>query len=189
MDNINARLDKFRQAINKQADADAAELTRQYEKKRSAAESERSRRSADEALAQINSEKERASAQFRKEFSRCETEQRTAVLACRNQLMEQLFSEVRQRLIEWTDTPAYTEYLKKALEKAKQEFGSNIVICARERDIPAIQGMTTLPVTADGSVILGGISARCENLFADYTLDSRLAEQKAAFPQRSELRL
>ena len=103
--------------------------------------------------------------------------------------MEQLFSEVRQRLIEWTDTPAYTEYLKKALEKAQQEFGSNIVICARERDIPAIQGMTTLPVTADGSVILGGISARCENLFADYTLDSRLAEQKAAFPQRSELRL
>ena len=84
-----------------------------------------------------------------------------------------------------------TEYLKKALEKAQQELGEDIVIYARPGDIASVRTLTELPVEQDNSISLGGINATCpkNGLFVSYTLDSRLAEQKAKFPDRSELRL
>lgn len=189
MDNLTARLEQFRQAINTQADAEAAEITRQSEEKRAALEKERSERSSGAALGEIRAERSRTAAKFRKELSRCEFDRKNSVLAYRNQLLEQLFGEIRQSISGWTSTPEYAEYLKKALEKARQDLPGDIVICARAADIPAVKALTSLPVEEDNSIILGGISARSENLFADYTLDSRLAEQKADFPNRSELRL
>lgn len=191
MDNVTARLEQFRQAINAQADREAAELTHQYEEKRAAAQKEKSERFSGEALAEIKNERARTAAYFRKELSRCEFDRKNAVLAHRNQLLEQLFTEIRQRLSQWTQTPDYTGYLSRALEKAKQELGEDIVIYARPADIPAVKSLTELPVEQDNSISLGGINAGCpeKGLFADYTLDSRLAEQKDAFPNRSELRL
>ncbi len=189
MDNITARLEQFRQAINTQADAEAAELTRQYEEKRGVMEKERSERSSGEALAEIRSERARVAAYFRKELSRCEFDRKNAVLAHRSELLEQLFDEVSRRISEWTNTPGYTKYLRKALKKAEQQFGIDVVIYARAADIPALRGLTKLPVTEDNSIVLGGINAFSGNKFADFTLDSRLAEQKADFPRREELRL
>lgn len=189
MDNITARLEQFRQAINTQADAEAAELTRQYEEKREAMAKEKSERSSGEALAEIKSERARAAAYFRKELSRCEFDKKNAVLAHRSELLEKLFKEISQRISDWTNTPAYMDYLKNALEKAERQFGSGIVICARAADIPALRELTKLPVNEDNSIILGGISAYSDHRFADFTLDSRLAEQKADFPRREELRL
>lgn len=189
MDNLTARLEQFRQAINNQADAEAAGITRQAEEKRAALEKEKSERSSGAALGEIRTERARTAAKFRKELSRCEFDRKNNVLAYRNQLLEQLFAEIRRRISAWTSTPEYTEYLKKALEKAQQDIPGNIVINARAADIPAVKALTSLPVEEDNSIILGGISAYAANLFADYTLDSRLAEQKADFPNRSELRL
>lgn len=189
MDNITARLEQFRQAINTQADAEAAELTRQYEEKREAMEKEKSERSSGEALSEIKSERARAAAYFRKELSRCEFDRKNAVLAHRKKLLEQLFDEIRQRISDWTNTPGYTDYLKNALENAEKQFGSDITIYARAADIPALRELTKFPVAEDNSIVLGGITACSGRRFADFTLDSRIAEQQADFPRREELRL
>lgn len=191
MDNMTARLELFRQAINSQADAEAAELTRQYEEKRSALDKEKSERSSGAALSEINAERSRTAAQFRKELSRCEFDRKNAVLAHRNQLLEQLFSDISEKLSDWTCTPEYTAYLSRALEKAQQELGTDIVILARSADVAAVKALTSLPVQEEKSIMLGGISASCpaKGLYADFTLDSRLAARKAEFPRRGELRL
>ncbi len=189
MDNITARLEQFRQAINTQADAEAAELTRQYEEKRSALEKEKSERSSGEALAEIRNERSRCAAHFRKELSRCEFDKKNAVLAHRYKLTEELFGEIRQRLSDWTNTSAYTQYLKNALEKAQRELGADVVIFARAQDISAVRALTSFAVEQDNSIMLGGINASGGGLFADYTLDSRLADAKTDFPRRGELRL
>lgn len=192
MKNTTSRLELFRQAINSQADADAAEIVRQAENKRAALEKEKRERSAFEALSEIKAERSRLSTSFRKEISRCDYDMKRAVLSHRNELTEQFFNEIQQKLSEWTQTPAYTEYLKTALKKAEEALGSTgIVIHARGNDIDEVKKLTALEVEEDNSITIGGISAAdcAKGLFADFTLDSRLAEEKAAFSNKSELRL
>lgn len=192
MDNNTARLEMFRQAINTQADADAAEIIRQAEEKSAALAKERSERSANEALAEIKAERSRAAAYYKKELSRCDFEMKKAILAHRNQLIEQLFGEIRAELAKLPNSPSYTDYLKTAIEKAVCEVGSTgAVIYAKASDIPAVKQLTALPVEEDSSIELGGICAGNPSvgLFADYTLDSRLAQQQEQFSDKSELRL
>ncbi len=187
-----SRLELFRQAINNQADAEAEEISRQTEETSAALEKEKRERTAHEALSEIKAERSRIASSFKKEISRCDYDMKRAVLSHRNDLTEQFFAEMGQRLSEWTKTPAYAEYLKTALAKAEEALGSSgTVIHARHEDTDAVRALTRLPVEEDSSITIGGISAEdsAKGLFADFTLDSGLAGEKAAFPNKSELRL
>lgn len=192
MDNNKARLELFRQAINTQADAEAAEITRQAEEKYSALAKEKSERSANEALSEIRAERGRISASFKKEISRCDFDMKKAVLAHRSELIDRLFMDIREKLSDYTKTPAYADYLRAAAAKAKESLGgSGTVLHARAGDIDALKALTDLPAEPDNSIEIGGITAEntAAGLFADFTLDSRLAEEKTNFSGRSELRL
>lgn len=192
MVNNTSRLELFRQAINSQADAEAAEIARQTADTRSTMEKDKLERSTNETLSEIKAERERTAAGFRKEISRCDYDMKRAVLAHRNELTEQFFAEIRQKLSEWVNTPDYTKYLEDALKQAEQTLGSSgTVIRARSADRDAVQKLTALPVEPDDAISVGGISAENtgKGLFADFTLDSRLADEKAAFSGKSELRL
>ncbi len=192
MDNNTARLELFRKAINAQADAEAAEIRRQAQEEYAAAAKEKRERTANEALSEIRAERGRVSSYFKKEISRCDFDMKKAVLAHRNQLIHQLFGDIREKLAEFTKSPAYADYLKKAVEKAESDIGNaDTVIYARAADISAVKRLTSLPVEQDSSIELGGICAgsTAAGLFADYTLDSRLAEEQTRFSDRAELRL
>jgi len=192
MDKDIIRLELFRQAINAQADADAAEIMRDADEKCAAVEREKSERSSNEALSELKAEQARNEAKFRKELSRCDFDTKKAVLAHRNALIEGFFDEIRARLADFTATPAYAEYLKNALAEVEKTLGGeNTVIGVRAADIKAAEALTRLPVRQDDSIELGGISAENAKLglFADYTLDSRFREEKAAFADKTELRL
>ncbi len=192
MDKNTARLELFRQAIETQADAEAAEITRQAEEKFSTLAKEKSERSANEALSEIKAERGRISAKFKKEISRCDFDMKKAVLAHRSELIEQLFADIREKLSDYTKIPAYTDYLRAAADKAKESLGGDgTVLHARAADIDALKAVTDLPAEQDNSIEIGGITAEnsAAGLFVDYTLDSRLAEEKTRFSGRSELRL
>ncbi|MGN1339725.1 MAG: V-type ATP synthase subunit E [Oscillospiraceae bacterium] len=192
MDNNTARLELFRQAINTQADAEAAEIARQAEERSAALAKERSERSTNEALAGIKAERSRVAAYYKKELSRCDFDMKKAVLTHRNELIGQLFGDIRQQLSNFVNSPAYAEYLTKAIDMAVSEIGSSgAVIYARAADISAVKQLTSLAVVEDNSIMLGGICAGnpSAGLFSDYTLDSRLAQQQEQFSGKSELRL
>lgn len=192
MDNNKDLLELFRQAINTQADAEAAEIARQAKEKFASLSKEKSERSTNEALAEIKTERSRIASYYKKELSCCDFEMKKAVLAHRNRLIEQLFDEMRQQLADFVKSSAYADYLSKAVEKAVSEVGSSgAVIYARAADIAAVKQLTPLAVEEDNSIVLGGISAGnpSAGLFSDYTIDSRLAQQQEQFSCHSELRL
>ena len=192
MDNNKDLLELFRQAISTQADAEAAEITRQTKEKFASLSKEKSERSTNEALAEIKTERSRIASYYKKELSCCDFEMKKSVLAHRNRLIEQLFDEMRQQLSDFVKSSAYADYLSKAVEKAVSEVGSSgAVIYARAADIAAVKQLTPLAVEEDNSIVLGGISAGnpSAGLFSDYTLDSRLAQQQEQFSDHSELRL
>lgn len=191
MDKSTVTLELFRQAINTQADAEAEEITRSADEKRAAAEQEHRTRSASSMLDDIKAEQLRISAKYRKELSRCDFEMKKAVLSHRSSLIEEYFNEAEKRLAAFTESPDYAEYLRKAVRQAEELLGEGTQINARPCDAEAVRAAATLPVHEDNSIVLGGISAANESrgLFADFTLDSRLKDEKAAFADKSELRL
>lgn len=191
MDNNTARLELFRQAINSQADAEAAEITGQTEEKLAALAKEKSERSLNEALAGIRAEQLRTTAYFKKEMARCDFDMKKALLTRRCELIEEFFGDIRKKLAEFTASPEYTLYLKSAIKTAEDTLGGNAVIYARPADIDEVKRLTELSVEQDGSIEIGGINAGDpqSGLFTDLTLDSRFLQEKAAFTDKAELRL
>lgn len=191
MDNNTTRLELFRQAINCQADAEAAEIVGQTEEKLAALAKEKSERSLNEALAEIRAEELRTTAYFKKEMSRCDFDMKKALLTHRCKLIEEFFDDIRRKLTDFTQTPAYADYLRSALKSAEETLGSGAVVYARPADLDAVKKMTSLTVEQDGTIAIGGINAGDPHsgLFTDLTLDSRFEREKAAFADKAELRL
>ena len=119
-----------------------------------------------------------------------DAETKRAVLAHRKELIEQFFEQTRQELCAFAQSAEYGEWLARAVKRAFAELGENAVISAAPRDIERVKALAA-NVTADGSVMIGGIRAQnaAGTLSGDYTLDSALEEEKRAFSQQSQLRL
>jgi len=190
MNDNTARLEMWKQAINAQADAEIEELKAHAAEKSAAMGKERSERAAKEALAEINSERSSVEFRFKRDISKCDYDMKKSVLAHRNELIDGFFKEIEREIQSFSKTPEYTVYITRALERARTELGgADIVISARPIDVERVKPLTAYPVEADASIILGGICARRGILYADFTFDRALENEKAAFSEKSELRL
>lgn len=185
------KAEMFRTAIDKQADEEIARNTSEIREKKSAAGKAKAERAAAEALAEVRAERGASEMRFKKELSRCEFETTKAVRAHRKEIIDGLFEEIRRELAKYSESEAYDGYLKRALSKAEGELGGDITILAAPKDVDRVKKLTKHEVRADGNIALGGISALCRDkgLFADYTLDSALADEREAFTDKEELRL
>ncbi len=186
-----ARLEKWKRAINAQADAEIEELKAHTAEKRAAMGKEKSERAAKEAVAEITSERSRVEFRFKRDISKCDYDMKKSVLAHRNELIEGFFGEIAQEIQGFAKTPEYNAYITRALERVHAELGdgADIVIIASPLDVDRVKPLTEHAVEADASIILGGICARRGSLYADFTFDRALENEKAAFSEKSELRL
>ena len=188
--NFAEKLEMFRTEIDAQAKAQADELERLAQQRSSSAEKLRAELAEREALSELAAQKSRLTARISKELSRVDAETKRAVLAHRKELIEQFFEQTRQELCAFAQSAEYGEWLARAVKRAFAELGENAVISAAPRDIERVKALAA-NVTADGSVMIGGIRAQnaAGTLSGDYTLDSALEEEKRAFSQQSQLRL
>ncbi len=181
----------FRQAINAQADAEIEELKAHTAEKRAAMGKEKSERAAKEALAEVTSERSRVEFRFKRDISKCGYDMRKSVLAHRNELIEDFFNEIAREIQDFAKTPEYSAYIGGALEKVRRELGdgADVVISARPDDVERVKALTSHPVEADAAIALGGVCAKCGSLYADFTFDRALENERAAFSEKSELRI
>ena len=185
------KAEMFRAAIDKQADEEIARGAKEIRARKSAAGKARSEHELAEALAQVRAERGAAEMKFKKEFSRCEFETTKAVRAHRKKIIDDFFEELRGELAEFAKSAKYADYLKRLLKKAESELGEKCVILAAAKDVEAVKKLTAHEVQADGAITLGGICAldKEKGLFADYTLDSALNNERESFTDKPELRL
>ena len=182
---------KFRSVIDKLADEEIALGVEEIRAKKSAAGKAREEHEAAEALARVRAERSAHEMRFKKELSRCEFETTKAVRAHRKELIDSFFEEIRADLVEYAKSKKYDDYIKRALAKAEIELGGKLVVFASERDIETVKKWTVHEVRVDNTIMVGGITALDEEkgLYADYTLDNALENEREAFTDRSELRL
>ena len=185
------KAEKFRVAINKQADDEIARSVKEIRAKKSAAGKAREEHELAEALAKVRAERSAQEMRFKKEISRCEFETTKAVRMRRKELIDEFFEEVRADLEEFANSKKYDDYIKRSLAKAEVELGGKLVVFAAERDIETVKKWTVHEVRVDNKIKLGGITAMDEEkgLYADYTLDSAWENEKEAFTDKPELRL
>ena len=185
------KAEMFRAAIDKQADEEIARSAKEIRAKKNAAGKAKEEHERAEALAQIRAERSTREMKFKKEFSRCEFETTKAVRAHRKQIIDGFFEEICAELAEFTKSEKYGDHLKRSLKKAESELGGKIVVFAAAKDVETVKKLTDHEVRADLTITLGGISALDEEkgLFADYTLDSALNDEREAFTDKPELRL
>ena len=185
------KAEKFRAAINKQADEEIARRVQEIKERKNAAGKVREEHETAEALAKVRAERSANEMRFKKEISRCEFETTKAVRAHRKELIDGFFEEIRADLVEYTQTKKYEDYIKRALSKAERELGGTLIVFAAAKDVEAVKKWTVHEVRADNSITIGGITAMYEEkgLFADYTLDSALEQEREAFTDKPELRL
>lgn len=185
------KAEMFRAAIDKQADEEIAQSTKEIRARKNAAGKAKAEHAVAEALSRIRAEKSAHEMRFKKELSRCEFETTKAVRAHRKNIIDGFFEEIRGELAEFAKSDKYDGYLKRALDKAESELCGSFTVLAAPKDVERVKKLTKHEVRAELSIMIGGISAICEEkgLFADYTLDNALAEERDAFTDKPELRL
>lgn len=185
------KAEMFRAAIDKQADEEIAQNTKEIRARKNAAGKAKEEHSAAEALSRVRAEKSAHEMRFKKELSRCEFETTRAVRAHRKKMIDDFFEELRGDLAEFTKSDKYDDHIKRSLAKAESELGSSFTVLAAAKDVERVKKLTKHKVRAELSIMIGGISAVCEEkgLYTDYTLDSALADEKEAFTDKQELRL
>lgn len=185
------KAEMFRAAIDKQADEEIARSAKEIRAKKSAAGKAKEEHELAEVLAQVRAERSVHEMKFKKEISRCEFETTKAVRAHRKQIIDSFFEEIHADLAEYAKSDKYEDHLKRSLAKAEKELGGKFVVFAAAKDVDRVKKLTDHEVRADLAIMLGGISALDEEkgLFADYTLDSTLADEREAFTDKEELRL
>lgn len=185
------KAEMFRAAIDKQADEEIARSAKEIRARKSAAGKAGEEHEMAEALAQVRAERSVQEMKFKKEISRCEFETTKAVRAHRKEIIDRFFEEIRSDLVEFAKSDKYEGYLKRSLEKAESELGGKFIVFAAASDVEKVKKLTSHEVRADLTITLGGISALDEEkgLFADYTLDSAMNNEREAFTDKPELRL
>ena len=194
MNNENEKVGKFLQAINDYAKEQRQKIldeVREYY-------SEEMERAQKEAMSDAQQQVEREKAQNRKrnrhELSRQELEAKKQLISHRANLVDGVFHDVSEKLLEYTATPEYEQFLKKIaadLSNVLADVSSELYIRKEdEAHIPAIrEAFGDCEIKFSDEVRLGGILgiSRQRAIVADETLDARLEAQRTWFAANSGL--
>lgn len=194
MNNENEKVGKFLQAINDYAEEQRKKIlgeVREYY----CGEMERAEKEAlSDAQQLVEREKAQNRSRIRSELSRRELEAKKQLISHRTDLVEGVFNDVSVRLLEYTATPAYEEFLKRTagnLSCVLSDVSSELYIRREdEAHIPVIRAaFGDCEIKFSENIRLGGILgiSRHRGIAADETLDSRLNAQRTWFAANSGL--
>ncbi len=114
----------------------------------------------------------------------------------RNEIVDKVFDDVKEKLVRFSSTDDYTAYLKRSAEEISELFGDNeCVVYVKQTDSDKLEAITDIikgcAVEFDDSIELGGIKGYCKalNILADNTLDTKLNDQRGWFAENSGLKV
>lgn len=187
------KLDAFLSAVSEAAEKEVE--TKEQEAERSAEEYRENAMETVKARSEkeLSDAKNKITAKYRKAFAQVGYRGKTALLSSRQALLGDLFSQLREKIVGFTDSPEYVEWLGGLLrENAPKE--QDAVILVREKDLPLQEKLRSAAgiscdFRVDKSILLGGLSIlsadgrRCEN----HTLDEAYASQYRDFYRHHKL--
>ncbi len=193
----NDKLVQFYNAINEYAEKQRLSILAETEEQYNAELARAEQEALSDAYRMIQRETAEMRADIAKEVSSREYGRRKALFEARVEIENKVFSEAAESLRAFTGTPAYSDYLKKAVAAAVKAFAAapdSTEFRLRESDMKYADALSAAfgakcTVTADNSIRLGGLRALNDKLgiALDVTLDSRLEQQHDWFCETAGL--
>lgn len=188
------KIARFEDTINKEADAEINSML--SEAKENADEAVRSacERYQEKSSDIISDEIKKMKSRYEHAVSQKSFEASREVIAHRNEAVEQFFSELEKKLIAYSSTEEYKEYLAKEIGEinAERAFTSSVKIYVRSTDAEVVRKLyPDVCVQADKKIKLGGANVFYpdEGICIDKTLDNLFEQQKAEFVNNAFMRL
>lgn len=142
----------------------------------------------------VKSAEENAHTEEKKRVSEVRFAETRRVLIHRAEIVEEFFAGIEKKLTEKLGTKDYSRYLEKCLNEAKGycqiDSGATILCC--ERDTDEIKRLAPeAAVEISDKIRLGGflLKSGTQSAFADFTLDTVLAQERERFSTCAELQL
>ena len=193
-----SKTDNFLKAIEKYAEAQRTKIQSEAEdfkeKELNKAEEEGLR----EAYVLIQKKMSDIKMRVAAEFSKAENASRRKGFIRRREIEQEIFDEVRKKLLEYVETDKYIESLGKSAGIISEKLDADdVVIKISNRDmklkdniLKAFSGRKCEIQTSD-DIVIGGMTgqSRSLGLLIDETLDTRLEEQHEWFCENSGLKV
>lgn len=189
------KLEKFTSAVLKDAEEQRAKILREIEQYRQNEITKAEEDVLHEAYVLIQKEIANIKNAHSKEISLAEIGWRKKLLKLRDDFSEQVFAAASEKIISFTKTDAYTDYMKKAAASCPPDIREgNVTIQVKEKDL----GLKDTVLNAFGGsagfeasnrIELGGILIfnSDKGIVFDQTLDLKLENQKDWFESSSGL--
>jgi len=188
--NNNDKLQRFISAImaDAQAEADAiySEVKTESDALLSAAEKE----AHAEMLHFIDTEEERIKADCGRRLSRAVMSNKREMHLRREEIADEVVSEVKKKLETYVKTPDYIEYLRDVLTFTLTAFKEDATVLLRPEDMDLAAELSKIPFDnkltfEEGTFSLGGMEVSCQlrNLHADATFDYKIIDLRGRFAE------
>lgn len=194
--NQSQKTSNFLRAINKYAEEQSNAILQEVEEfKKQEIEKATSEAIAD-AYELIQKEISVKKAQIVSEYAIKEQNSKRELFIRRGEIVDAVFEKAKAGLIEYTNTDAYIDYIRKSAQEISDAFcGNECVVYIKEADedksdiIKGIIQKCTIEYDAD--IKIGGIKGYCKalSIIADNTLDSKLCAQREWFAQNSGIKV
>ena len=186
------KIESFLGAVYGAAQAKAQDMIREID------------RAGDASLREYKSELRRyADAERRRETAKAErlgaqnaaqdeSQIRQAILSRREAITDEVFAEVRARVEEYSRTGEYRDSLSRDAVSVSDmlagKSGAMVLVGEKDSDmIPALESLSSLTVTTDPAIVLGGLRGVCDDMEIDLTLDTKFLLAREDFTKESGL--
>ena len=190
MADIEKKLADFSKIILSEAQQQKEQIVSELEKSKRLAVQEKEIELLKDAYEKIQKAVSKYSKEQNERILKQEMDAKKHVLKKREEIIDEVFSEIENRLKAFTLSPEYKDWLISLAKKACGKVGlGKITIC--ERDLKYKDDLTAaLPgveITACKDDIIGGLAACCKNLSVDYTIKEMLSDKRSEFLKTSGL--
>lgn len=194
MIDANSKSNSFIKAIEKYANEQQNAMKQEIEDFRKEQLHRANEEGTAAAYAFIQKEKAEFKLLLAKDYSAKESALKKEVFIKRQKMVASIFEEAEKRIISYSESEKYTEYMLNAATEIRNLAGDKNVICyiaekdrGLKNDILNILGKNA-EISYDNTIEIGGIKCYCEemSIVADETLDNALAEQRKQFVNKSK---
>ncbi len=186
--NTKTKESKFLDAINKYAEQQKAQITQEIEDYKNTKIEQATQQGLQDAYDLIRADIAQRKAVIVNELAKKELALRNGLFRERQALADKVFDEAKEKLLAFTQSEEYSEFLRRSLEEIKAHCGTaqcviSIAPCDEEKRSLIESVIPDAQITADNHILIGGIKANCPTLgiLMDDTLDARLEEQREWF--------
>ncbi len=194
--NQSQKTSSFLRAINKYAKEQSEAIRLEAEEFRKQEIEKATKEGLNDAHALILKEISSRKAVIISDIAKREQESRKKLFIKRNEIVESVFADAKEKLASFTSSGAYAEYIKNSAKKIAEVFENKAcVVYVRESDLDKVELIKEIikncEIETDKKILLGGIKGYCKELsvLCDDTLDTKLDDQRARFAESSGLKV